>query len=302
MYSKEKYGTQVTCRSWQRYTEAYRQWLQLMNYHPTSINNGVVRIAFFFDWLNSNQVNRIDQITGTVVKDFFEYLSKHKSVRTGNILSIATQRNYLTTIKRFAKYLRQTGEGNIEVSIQFKGKSNHTIVVLTKEEIDRLYHVCDDGLLGIRDRTLLAVFYGCGVRRNEAVNIEIKDVLPDRNLLYIRKGKGYKERYVPMVGQVKTTIIYYLTVARKIMMNRQVHEMFFVGINGKPLQGSSMYERFKKLLKKAGIKKKAGLHTLRHSIATHLLLNGMKLSEIAKFLGHDSLESTQIYTHLKDGL
>ena len=285
-----------------KYVEGYRRWLQMMNYVQSSIDYGPVRLNDFLEWMQVNEVTEIKQITGSKVKQFFEELSKRKSKTTGEVLSIATLRNYLTTINRFARYLRQTGEGNIEVPIKYKGQAKKVIVVLTKEEIKRLYQQCDDSLLGIRDRALLAVFYGCGVRRNEAVNIEIKDVLPDRNLLYIRKGKGYKERYVPMVGQVRNDIINYVTTARPMMMGKEVHEVFFIGITGKPLGASSLYERFKKLLRRSGIEKKAGLHTLRHSIATHLLVNGMKLSEIAKFLGHSSLESTQIYTHLKDEL
>ena len=290
MYSKKKY------------VEGYRRWLQMMNYVQSSIDYGPVRLNDFLEWMQANGVTEINQITGSKVKQFFEELSHRISKTTGEVLSIATLRNYLTTINRFARFLRQTGEGNIEVPIKFKGQAKKAIVVLTKEEINRLYLQCDDSLLGIRDRALLAVFYGCGVRRNEAVNIEIKDALPDRNLLYIRKGKGYKERYVPMVGKVRNDIINYVTTARPMMMEKEVHEVFFIGITGKPLGASSLYERFKKLLKRSGIEKKAGLHTLRHSIATHLLINGMKLSEIAKFLGHSSLESTQIYTHLKDEL
>jgi len=274
----------------------------MMNYVKSSIDYGPVRLNDFLAWMEENGVTEINQITGSKVKQFFEELSQRISKTTGEVLSIATLRNYLTTINRFARYLRQTGEGNIEVPIKFKGQAKKAIVVLTKEEINRLYQQCDDSLLGIRDRALLAVFYGCGVRRNEAVNIEIKDVLADRNLLYIRKGKGYKERYVPMVGKVRNDIINYVTTARPMMMGKEVHEVFFIGITGNPLGASSLYERFKKLLRKSGIEKKAGLHTLRHSIATHLLINGMKLSEIAKFLGHSSLESTQIYTHLKDEL
>ena len=148
---------------------------------------------------------------------------------------------------------------------------------------------------------MLSVFYGCGVRRNEGVHIKVQDVLEHQNLLFIRTGKGYRERYVPMVGSVKKDIVDYLITARPMMMGSQKNEALFIGVNGRPLKGSSLYERLKKLVKKSRIKKKVGLHTLRHSIATHLLLNGMKLSEIAKFLGHQSLESTQIYTHLKHG-
>lgn len=282
----------------QKHIEGYRRWLELMNYVRSSVDYGPVRLADFLAWMEAHGPTRVDQITGNKVRRFFEELAGRKSKTTGAVLSLATQRNYLTTVNRFARYLRQTGQGNIEVPVHFKGQAQKPAVVLIEKEIGRLYRQCDDSLLGMRDRAMLGVFYGCGVRRNEAVHLKVKDVLPHRSVLYVRKGKGYKERYVPMVGQVKGDIIDYLATARPMLMGRQVHEAFFVGIHSKPLGASSLYERFKKLLRSAGIEKKAGLHTLRHSIATHLLTGGMKLSQIARFLGHSSLESTQIYTHL----
>jgi len=274
----------------------------MMNYIESSIKYDPVRLQEFLEWCEVQKCTSMAEVTGEKVRQFFEYLEQRKNKRTGAVLSVATMRIYLTTLNRFSRYLRQSGKGSLEVPVKFKGKTERTIIVLTRKEIVRLYEVCDDSLLGIRDRAMLAVFYGCGVRRNEAVNIEVKDVLPDRNLLYIRKGKGHKERYVPMVGQVRNDIITYLTTARPMMKSRATREEFFIGIRGKALGGASLYNRLKRLLNKAGIKKEAGLHTLRHSIATHLLSNGMKLSEIAKFLGHASMESTQIYTHLKDEL
>ncbi len=277
----------------------FSSWLELINYVQSSIDNDPKRLAVFLDWMKENGVTRIDDITGKKVKLFFEALATTKSNRTGKVLSLATQRNYLTTINRFAKYLRQSNQGSIEVPVKFKGKSSKHIELLTKQEMDVIYEQCDDSLLGIRDRAMLAVFYGCGVRRNEAERIEVKDVLPDRNLLYIGHGKGGKQRYVPIVGKVKRDILIYMTTARPMLLGKQVNQSLFIGIRGMPLRGPDLYERFKKLLKKSGIKKKAGLHTLRHSIATQLLINGMSLKDISKFLGHSSLESTQIYTHLK---
>jgi len=202
----------------QKHIEGYRRWLELMNYVRSSIDYGPVRLADFLGWMETHEANEVDQITGSKVRQFFEELAGRKSKTTGAVLSLATQRNYLTTVNRFARYLRQTGQGNIEVPVHFKGQAQKPAVVLTEKEIGRLYRQCDDSLLGIRDRAMLAVFYGCGVRRNEAVHIEVKDVLPDRNVVYLRKGKGYKERYVPMVGQVKGDIIDYLVTARPMLI------------------------------------------------------------------------------------
>jgi len=202
----------------QKHIEGYRRWLELMNYVRSSIDYGPVRLADFLGWMEAHGATQVDQITGSKVRQFFEELAGRKSKTTGAVLSLATQRNYLTTVNRFARYLRQTGQGNIEVPVHFKGQAQKPAVVLTEKEIGRLYRQCDDSLLGIRDRAMLAVFYGCGVRRNEAVHIEVKDVLPDRNVVYLRKGKGYKERYVPMVGQVKGDIIDYLVTARPMLI------------------------------------------------------------------------------------
>ena len=278
----------------------FSRWIEMRNYVQYSLENDPKILAIFLEWMMENEAQSISQITGKKVRLFFEQLSKQKTQRTGEVLSLSMQRKYLTTINRFAKYLRESGQGNIEVPIQFKGQSERRTVVLSKLEIDQLYEVCDGSLLGLRDRAILAVFYGCGVRRNEGASLEVKDVLPDKNLLYIRQAKGGNQRYVPMVGQVKRDIISYLETTRPMLMNKQLHEMFFIGITGKPFSGSGLYERIRKLAKQVGIEKKIGLHTLRHSIATHLLASGMKLSEIAKFLGHSSLESTQIYTHIVD--
>lgn len=284
------------------FIEGFRRWLEMMNYIESSIKYDPVRLSEFLEWCEVQKCSSMAEITGEKVKQFFEYLEQRKNKRTGAVLSVATMRIYITTLNRFGRYLRQSEKGNLEVPVSFKGQSKKSIVVLTEAEIGKLYEICDDSLLGIRDRAMLAVFYGCGVRRNEAVNIEIKDIIPDKNLLYIRKGKGHKERYIPIVGQVRNDILNYITTARPMMTTRESKEELFIGITGSSLSGASLYNRLKRLLKRSGIEKDAGLHTLRHSIATHLLSNGMKLSEIAKFLGHSSMESTQIYTHLQDEL
>ena len=278
----------------------FRRYLELLNYDKTSIKYDPVKLSEFLDWMEKDGAKSIEQMTAKRVERFFEALAKRKSKTTGQALSQATLRNYLTVLNRFAKYLRKTEQGNLEIRVSFKGKQQKQIVILSKSEIEQLYNACDDSLLGMRDRAMLAVFYGCGVRRNEGTQLEVKDVLPDKNLLYIRKAKGGRQRYVPMIGKVKKDILQYVQIARPVLINNYSTDRFFIGIRGRPLGGQSLYERLRSLLKRAEIKKSVGLHSLRHSIATHLLSNGMALSEIAKLLGHRSLESTQIYTHLKN--
>lgn len=278
----------------------FKRWLELMNYAASSVYYDPRRISVFLDWMERKGVTSVEGITGEKIKAFFEDLRQQKNQRTGAALGLGTMRSYLTVINRFGRYIRQAGIGHLNVPITFKGNDAKAITVLTKKEITQMYDAVGDDLLSMRDRAMLGIYYGCGVRRKEGANLKMGDLFFDSNVLYIRKGKGNKERYVPMVGRVRKDLLQYIQIARPVLLGKSVHEYLFVAITGKALGSEALYGRFKKLLKKAGIKKTAGLHTLRHSIATHLLSSGMKLSDIAKFLGHRSLESTQIYTHIED--
>lgn len=278
----------------------FSRYLEVMNYDVGSVRYAPVRLETFLDWLTTHcKVRHIDEITTQHVEGFFRDLATGKSKTTHQPLSLGTRRTYLCTINRFARYLRHSVQGNIPVTVRLTGVPSRARVTLSREEIDALYRSTDDSLLGMRDRAMLAICYGCGLRRNEAAGLEVRDIDPARSLVHVRWGKGGKSRYVPMVGRIKSDVVHYLLHARPMLMTQHVHPVFFTGINGRPLSGSAMYERLKKLLHTGRIDKAAGLHSLRHSIATHLLENGMPLSSIARFLGHASLESTQIYTHIR---
>jgi integrase/recombinase XerD len=196
---------------------------------------------------------------------------------------------------------------------------------LTVEEIKQLYtatYVYNDGdiwgianqeRIGMRDRAMLSIFYGCGMRRNEGVQLMVDDIHFEKQYIHVKKGKNYKERLVPIN---KTNLQYiqdYLYDARPFLLGRRrsspsgggkegASEAFFISAKSCKADGYSLLLRLKVLIQKTGNgelqQKEVGLHTLRHSIATHLLQSGVSLENIAKFLGHASLESTQIYTHL----
>jgi site-specific recombinase XerD len=175
-------------------------------------------------------------------------------------------------------------------------------VWLTIAEIQQLYDAIENDLLGIRDRAMLAVYYGCGLRLHEGACLEIQDIDTVRKVLHVRKGKCYKERFVPIAEKNLEAIKLYLDYARPQLMQAFKHTAVFVDANkGRSMNRQSLYIRIKKIVKKAKLTKRAGAHTLRHSIATHLLQSGMKLERIKEFLGHAHLDSTQIYTHIAEG-
>jgi integrase/recombinase XerD len=275
----------------------FRSWLETLNYSPSAIKSRPRLLQEFLEW--QEQQNR-NNITADLLTRWFAYLSQ----RSLSLHSLKTYRNALVL---YSNYLRETQQEDFEVSFMIKGKGTGTPGILTLKEIEGLYKateeypdpgIKDNGLLAMRERVILGVFYGCGVRSNEGVHLQTEDVLLQRNLLYVRKGKGYKERYVPITAKVKRDIEDYLTYARPALLRKRKHNALFTGWYGSPMKKSAIYERVQILKDIAKIDKPVGLHTLRHSIATHLLQSGMKLEQIAKFLGHSSLESTQIYTHI----
>ena len=156
--------------------------------------------------------------------------------------------------------------------------------------------------LQARDRAMLAVFYGCGARRNEGAHLNVSDINFDKSMLHIRKGKNYKERLVPISKDSRKYLTEYIYDHRSRLPGSAKNDALFMGHTSVRIHGQTLLMRLKLLQYRTnniGLQEKEiGLHTLRHSVATHLLQAGMKLESISKFLGHSSLESTQIYTHL----
>lgn len=281
--------------------ESFGEWLRLLNFEQSTVKYAPRKVREFLCWLEQQQINELTAITKTVIENYFTYLKERRNNRRKGKLSRNYLRTHITALRKLARYLRETGRESFEVDVQLPGRNRNIKSIFTLSEIKALYNACEGDALGIRDRAMLAVYYGCGLRRNEGINLDVSDVLLNKNLLYVSKGKNYKERYVPMTEAVKEDLQNYLEFARPMFLNLQTQALF-LSCTGSRLITQGMAVRLQKLKEKAGIDKEAGLHTLRHSIATHLLQSGMKLSQIKRFLGHSSMESTQIYTHLANEL
>jgi integrase/recombinase XerD len=280
-----------------RLKQAFANWLRLLNFEPTTLNYAPTRLHEFLCWAESQNITEITSITRQTITNYLNYLLQRQNRKKGGRLSKNTLRTHLANLRRFARYLRESGQETFDASIQITGHQQHIKEIFTKAEITALYQATSSDILGLRDRATLAVYYGCGLRRSEGLALDEKDILFDRNLLYVRKGKNYKERYVPITAGVREDLKNYIENARPILLKHPTHALF-IGTKGTRLVGTTMLDRLNQLKERAGIEKKAGLHSLRHSIATHLLQSGMELEQIKQFLGHSSLESTQIYTHI----
>ena len=286
--------------------KGFENWLRTLNFAGSTVYNSPAYLKAFFHFLEQNQVTDLHQVNKEHIRDYLAYLGQRKNQRRGGGLSI----NYLTSninaLKRFGRYLRETRKQNLEIDIKLPPEKQTAKTILTQAEVQALYKACPTtdyrwkyAMTGLRDRAMLGVYYGCGLRRSEGLELDVTDIDLNRSLVHVRKGKGSKERFVPIGQSVKQDLKDWLSV-RDQYLKQPGEQAFLLSPTGKRISGNALLVRLKRLVDMAGINKDIGLHSLRHSIATHLLQRGMSLENVGRFLGHSSLESTQIYTHIKN--
>jgi integrase/recombinase XerD len=285
-----------------RHIYEYERWLRVLGFADSTVYNFPAYLRAFLFFLENLNVLNLYKIKHFHVRQFLIYLSQKVSEKTGKPLSRNYQLNYLNALKRFSRYLLQSHGIILDCSANVVRKMASERSWLSKQQIESLYHSCNTSPSGIMNKAILSVYYGLGLRRSEGIALDIDDIQISNGIVYIRNGKNNKERYVPMNNAVKRDIERYITRVRKLHLtgkNRKQQKALFISRRGQRITGNAVYERLQKIALAADLNIPVSLHSLRHSIATHLLNEGMRLENISNFLGHSSLESTQIYAHLE---
>lgn len=297
--------------------KSFGEWLSIIGYSENTVSTWPVHLREFLYYLEQQNITQITQVTPQRTYRFIQQLKHRKSPKTGTGLSTHSINKIINSINAFAKYINATDKHLLDITPKNETLNTLERIILTKEEITQLYeatftpHKFNTTAMGQRDRAILGIFYGCGLRKDEGARLNIFDIDTHKGLVFVRKAKGNKQRYVPIAPKHLQDIKDYLEegrnwflqdnrnswfIRKNIKKRHTDDEAFFISNTGKRML--SFYQRFGYLKDKAGIEKDFSTHTLRHSIATHLLQSGMKIEDIAKFLGHTSLDSTQIYTHI----
>jgi len=300
-----------------RYLEqSFKEWLDVQGYAASTVYNLPLHARELLYYLEQQGINTIKAMDIKHIESHYQKLKERGNQRRGGGLSNAHLNKHIQALRKFTDYLRKVGRIQLPVLRLENEEGQRRIVFLTEEEIQLLIKATHEPIIAresinvrlheamqYRDRAMLAIFYGCGLRRNEGVHLDVGDINFDRSMLHVRKGKNYKERFVPISKTNLKYLTEYIYDHRPELLKGAILEALFIAhVSTKRMQGQSLLIRLKNLQYQTGntdlIEKETGLHTLRHSIATHLLAAGMKLENISRFLGHSSLESTQIYTHL----
>lgn len=233
------------------------------------------------------------------VLKYYEFLKQrpNKITGTGTLKPNTIIQNILS-ITGFYEMLYELGKlpELLQINIQYPKNYENDFVreILTQSEIQQIYNLADE-----KEKVILNLAYGCGLRVAELVAVNKEDIYLKENLLIVPKGKNSKRRIIPITEKVKKEIEFFLSTE---IENRQDKNAVVLNNKGNRMQEWTYNSTLKNLLKRIRIKeeriKKISIHSLRHSIATHLLENGMELEKVRDFLGHSQLETTEIYTHI----
>lgn len=301
----------IKSEAFQYVERSFREWLDILGYSTQTVYQLPNYIRELFYWLeNEKQINQVHQLNTSLLKEHYQNLKHRTNKRRSGALSNAYLNKHLQAFHKFSDYLRQSGRMELPyLNVNFEDPNTKPIQVLSISEIKALFEATETHpqnqkfeAIAARDKAMLSVFYSCGLRRNEGYHLDLSDINFDRQILHVRKGKNYKERFVPFSKNTAKTLETYVYDYRPFFSHSKELNALFISVKGYRMEGQSLAIRLKLLQQKTDDlelqQKDLTLHTLRHSIATHLLQNGMDLQKISRFLGHSSLESTQIYTHL----
>ena len=302
--SQTKSKRKQTIPSYVRLQLGFQEWLGLLGYSHRSVQDLPRKVGIFLDWLCAREGYDIGGISRQDIRDFYKYLRDNFKSARGGYLQPRTLNSYIQALKLWSRYLSETDQGDITVDVMYERTRPYVRDLLTQEDIHALYAVTGSDAYGLRDRVILGLYYGCGLRSREGRYLNTSDVLLGSRLLYVRHGKRYQERYVPFLGHQAQDFRDYLSYGRMYFTKDADTAAFLLGNTGVRMRYMAVLKRLKILQQATGIEslqeKRIGLHTLRHSIATHVLERGMDMDRIRRFLGHRQLRSTQLYTHLLD--
>nr|MBA3487671.1 site-specific tyrosine recombinase XerC [Lysobacter sp.] len=236
-----------------------------------------------------------------ILERYQRHLYYHRKAN-GEPLSFRTQAQRMIPLRAWFKWL--TRENHIlsnpasELDLP-RPEKRLPALVLTAEEADAVMAQPDTGTpLGLRDRAMLEVLYTTAIRRSELTGLRVHDVDYPRNALIVRKGKGNKDRVVPLGERAKAWLAAYRDRSRPGLVAGRDPATLFLSRDGRPLEAKRLSEKVRGYIAAAGVEKPGSCHLFRHSAATLMLEGGADIRFIQALLGHESLETTQIYTRV----
>jgi integrase/recombinase XerD len=280
--------------------EEYLLWLSVHNYATTTIECRRRYLAYLARFLSDRGIDDPQRVTFEVLKAYQEHLFTYRKAN-GQPLDFATQAQRLIPVQQLFSWLRRSGALGCNPAADLTTPrpdrrlpeatltATEMATVLAQPNVTRP--------LGLRDRAVLEVFYSCGLRRAELIDLQVRDIDADRGTVFVRYGKGGKDRYVPIGERALFWVSLYTALARTRFGDGSTNVLFLSSV-GTPLCPDWLSRKVRRYLADAGVDKKGSCHLLRHTVATLMLEGGADIRYVAEMLGHARLETTQRYTRV----
>ena len=280
--------------NWDSGFENFKNYLKLeRGLSDNSIKSYDYDLILFKKFLIANKINDtpLNCKSETIKNYLYKSFSDKKSIsQARSISAIKSFFNYLI----FEGYIKDSPISNIESPKQEKKLPK----VLTEKEIKQLINSIDlNHDFGQRNKTIIEILYGTGIRVSELINLKLSNIFFKENIIKVI-GKGNKERLVPLGEIASNEMKIYINNRNRLKIDSKYSDILFLNRYGRGLTRSMIFKIISDASKKIGLDKKISPHTLRHSFATHLIKNGADLRTIQLILGHESITTTEIYTHL----
>jgi len=280
---------------------AHMRALQVQNFAPCTVSRRGVYVRAFANWCSERDLLSPQQINKPILEAFQRYLFRYRKP-DGKPLAWSSQHLHLKEVKQFFAWLARQNviPFNPAAEIQLpKLPRQLPKAVLSTEEVERVLAQPDTRtIIGLRDRAIFEVLYSTGIRRTEACTLQLDHIQVERRVLYIFRGKGQKDRYVPIGLRALTWIARYVADARSQLAGDSDSNAVFLGCRGRPLSPDALTDYGRRYLRAAGITKPGACHIFRHSMATAMHDQGADIRTLQAILGHEKLDTTQIYTRV----
>lgn len=279
---------------------AYLRHLQVTGRSPNTLKGRKYDLAEFRRFLEQEEVVTPEDLTFDIMKEYQEELAFRVTAR-GKPLAPRSQAQLLGVAKGFTRYLKESDvilhDPGEKINVPQKPKRLPRVILSTME-VNTLMNTPDTRTNpGYRDRIILEILYDTAIRRAEISQIKVADMDLESGYIHVT-GKGDKDRVVPLSERVCGLVKNYILFARQTFIKGDDPGHLILNRWGKKMNGNGIWCVVKRYSKMAGLKSSVTTHTFRHTCATHMLRNGAPVRHLQEMLGHESLESTQIYTRV----
>ena len=283
------------------YMRAFLEWGEVRGHSKDTHRRRHAALRRFIHWCDERDLKSPKEVTKPILERYQRHLYYYRK-SDGQPLSHGSQLGMLTPLRAFFKWLARENHilYNPASELELPRKLRRLPkTILSLDELETIFNQTDiETDEGVRDRAIMELFYSTGMRRMELVKLTIYDIDPKRMIVMIREGKYGKDRYIPVGERALSWVEKYQNEVRPSLVVGHDDGTLFLTDKGQPFRRGALAGRVKRYIKKAGLEVQGSCHLFRHAMATHMLENGADVRFIQAMLGHEDLNTTQIYTQV----